>query len=147
MQDELITYYSRNQTPFQQAKAKCAEHFRAAFGLASPLANVIIMDCAPGSSNATAAALKLANKVIVPFRPDTAPKFAVDQISQIVEGCNFDDVMAMLPAEQRHICLANYIRPGSRDAIYVDTITGNLPMLSAQIPAMSDVAGSFDYLR
>ena len=146
MQDELITYYSRNQTPFQQAKAKCAEHFRAAFSFAAPLADVIIMDCAPGLSNATAAALKLANKVIVPFRPDAVSEFAVDRISQIVEGRNFDDVMAMPPAERRYICLANYVRPGGRDAIYVDTIAGNHPMLSAQIPAMPDVADSFDFL-
>ena len=79
---------------FRQAKAKCAEHFRAAFSFASPLADVIIMDCAPGLSNATAAALKLANKVVVPFRPDAVSEFAVDRISQIIEGRGYDDVQA-----------------------------------------------------
>ena len=34
MQDELITFYSRNQTPYQQARNKCAEHFRAVYLLA-----------------------------------------------------------------------------------------------------------------
>ncbi|MEO0811038.1 MAG: ParA family protein, partial [Pseudomonadota bacterium] len=70
MQDELITFYSRNKTPFQQAKVKCAEHFRAALSFTAPLADIVILDCAPGLSNATVAALKLANKIIVPFRPD-----------------------------------------------------------------------------
>lgn len=146
MQDELITYYSKNQTPFRQAKAKCAEHFRAAFSFASPLADLIILDCAPGLSNATAAALKLANKVVVPFRPDAVSEFAVDRISQIIEGRSFDEVMAIAPAERRYVCLANYVRPGGRDAIYIDTLAGNHPMLETRIPAMPDVADAFDFL-
>ena len=146
MQDELITYYSKNQTPFRQAKAKCAEHFRAAFSFASPLADVIIMDCAPGLSNATAAALKLANKVVVPFRPDAVSEFAVDRIAQIIEGRGYDEVQAIAPADRRYVCLANYVRPGGRDAIYIDTIAGNHPMLTTHIPAMPDVADAFDFL-
>ncbi|MGI9422679.1 MAG: hypothetical protein ACR2PA_05765, partial [Hyphomicrobiaceae bacterium] len=133
-------------TPFRQAKAKCAEHFRAAFSFASPLADLVILDCAPGLSNATAAALKLANKVVVPFRPDAVSEFAVDRISQIVEGRGYQEVLAIPPAERRYICLANYVRPGGRDAIYIDTIAGNHPMLETSIPAMPDVADAFDFL-
>lgn len=146
MQDELITFYSRNKTPYRQAQMRCADHFRAAFSFARSQADIVIMDCAPGLSNATAAALKLANKVIVPFRPDAVSEFAVDRISQIIEGHKFDKVLAMPAAERRYLCLANYVRPGGRDAIYVDTIAGNHPMLKAQVPAMPDVADSFDYL-
>jgi chromosome partitioning protein len=146
MQDELITYYSKNQTPFRQAKAKCAEHFRAAFSFAAPLADVIIMDCAPGLSNATAAALKLANKVIVPFRPDAVSQFAVDRISQIVEGRKLEDILAVPPAERRYVCLANYVREGGRDRIYIDTIANDHPMLASEIPAMPAVADAFDFL-
>lgn len=147
MQDELITHYSRGATPFKQAKLRCAEHFRAALSFADPVADIIIMDCAPGLSHATAAALKLANKVIVPFRPDAVSEFAVDRIAQIIEGkTKPEGVWDMPQLERRYICLANYVRPGGRDAIYVDTIAGNHPMLETQLPSMPEIADSFDYL-
>ena len=146
MQDELITHYSRNQTPFRQAKMRCADHFRAAFSFARPLADIIVMDCAPGISNATAAALKLANKVVVPFRPDAVSEFAVDRISQIIEGRKFEEVQEIPHAQRRYNCLDNTVRHGGRDEIYVDTIAGNQPILETQMPMMTEVADSFDYL-
>lgn len=146
MQDELITFYSRNQTPYQQARNKCAEHFRAAFSFARNQADIIIMDCAPGLSNATHAALKLADKVVVPFRPDAVSAFAVNRISTIIEGRSFDSVQDMTHDERRYMCLANYVRPGGRDTIYVDEIAHDHPMLETQIPAMPDVADAFDFL-
>ena len=147
MQDELITFYSRNKTPFQQAKVKCAEHFRAALSFTAPLADIVILDCAPGLSNATVAALKLANKIIVPFRPDAVSQFAVDRISRIIEGGRkFEDVIAMPAEERRYICLANYVRDSGRDQIYVDNIAVDHPMLQTFIPAMPAVADAFDFL-
>ena len=147
MQDELITFYSRNQTPYQQAKNKCADHFRAAFSFARQAqVDVVIMDCAPGLSNATHAALKLADKVIVPFRPDAVSAFAVNRISTIIEGQPFDNVVDTPHDQRRYICLANYVRPGGRDAIYIDEIANDHPMFVAQMPAMPDVADAFDYL-
>lgn len=146
MQDELITHYSRNQTPFRQAKMRCADHFRVAFSFARPLADIIVMDCAPGLSNATAAALKLADKVVVPFRPDAVSEFAVDRISQIIEARKFEEVLEIPRPQRRYVCLANTVRPGGRDAIYVDTIAGNHPILETQMPMMTEVADSFDYL-
>lgn len=146
MQDELITYYSRNQTPFLQAKLRCADHFRRALNYANPLADVVILDCAPGLSNATAAALKLATKVLVPFRPDAVSEFAVDRISTIIEGRSFDDVQSMAPDSRRYVCLANSVRPGGRDAIYVDTIAGKHPTLETRIPVLADLASAFDWV-
>ncbi|MCC7049565.1 MAG: ParA family protein, partial [Alphaproteobacteria bacterium] len=115
MQDELISYYSRGSVPFAQAKMRCASHFRQALQFAGPLADIVILDCAPGLSNATAAALALADKVVVPFRPDAVSEFAVDRIAQIIEGRNFNDLLASDPERRRYICLANYVRPGGRD--------------------------------
>jgi len=147
MQDEMITYYSRGQTPFQQAKVKCAEHFRAALSFAGPLPDVVILDCAPGLSNATAAALKLANKVVVPFRPDAVSQFAVDRISRIIEGGRkFEDILQMPFEQRRYICLANYVRQGGRDQIYVDNIAVDHPMLQTFIPVMPAVSDAFDFL-
>jgi cellulose biosynthesis protein BcsQ len=146
MQDELITFYSRNQTPYQQARNRCAEHFRAALSFARREADIVIMDCAPGLSNATHAALKLANHVVVPFRPDAVSAFAVNRISTIIEGQAFDAVQEIPHDERRYTCLANYVRPGGRDVIYIDEIAHDHPMLETRVPAMPDVADAFDFL-
>jgi len=147
MQDELITHYSRGSTPFKQAKLRCAEHFRAALSFSRSLADIVILDCAPGLSHATAAALKLADKVIVPFRPDAVSEFAVDRVAQIVEGRKKpEDIWAMPQLQRRYICLANYVRPGGRDNIYIETIAGNHPMLETRLPSMPEIADAFDYL-
>ncbi|MEL6299038.1 MAG: ParA family protein [Pseudomonadota bacterium] len=147
MQDELITEYSRGSTPFKQAKLRCAEHFRAALNFAKPLADVVILDCAPGLSHATAAALRLADKVIVPFRPDAVSEFAVDRIAQIIEGKRDpEDVWGMPARERRYICLANFVRPGGRDRTYIETIAAKHPMLDTQLPLLPDIADAFDYL-
>ena len=145
MQDELISYYSRGSVPFAQAKLRCASHFRQALAFAGPLADVIILDCAPGLSSATSAALALAGKVIVPFRPDAVSEFAVDRIAQIIEGRSYDDVISMEPDRRRYICLANYVRPGGRDQAYIDTISFNHPTLATRMPMSSDVASAFDW--
>jgi len=145
MQDELISYYSRGNVPFQQAKLRCASHFRQALQFARSLADVVILDCAPGLSNATAAALALADKVVVPFRPDAVSEFAVDRISQIIEGRAYDDVVAMEPGQRRYVCLANYVRPGGRDQAYIDTIAFNHPTLQTRLPLLPDIANAFDW--
>lgn len=143
MQDELISFHSRGNVPFRQAKQTCANHFRQALNFAAPLADVIIMDCAPGLSNATSAALKLANKVIVPFRPDAVSEFAVDKISTIIEEKPFD-VVTQLPHEARkYVCLANYVRPGGMDRVITETIGFNHPMLDATLPLSQDLANAF----
>lgn len=145
MQDELITHYSRHNTPFRQAKLKCANHFKQALGFAAPLADVVIMDCAPGLSNATAAALSIAAKVVVPFRPDAVSEFAVDRISSIIEGKDYDGVMSIPPEKRRYICVANAVRPGGRDGTIIDTIAFNHPTLATQMPQSPDIANAFDW--
>lgn len=145
MQDELITHYSRHNTPFRQAKLRCANHFKQALGFAAPLADVVIMDCAPGLSNATAAALAMAGKVVVPFRPDAVSEYAVDRIASIIEGKDYDGVMAIPPEKRRYICVANAVRPGGRDGTIIDTIAFNHPTLATQVPQSPDVANAFDW--
>lgn len=145
MQDELITHYSRHNTPFRQAKLKCANHFRQALGFAAPLADVVIMDCAPGLSNATAAALAIAGKVVVPFRPDAVSEYAVDRIASIIEGKDYDGVMSIEPDKRRYICVANAVRPSGRDDTIIDTIAFNHPTLATRIPQSPDVANAFDW--
>lgn len=145
IQDELISHYSRHNTPFRQAKLRCASHFKQALGLALPLADVIILDCAPGLSNATQAALQLASKIIVPFRPDAVSEFAVDRISSIIEGKPFGGVLEVPMEQRRYACVANYVREGGRDQTYIDTISFNHPTLITRMPLLADVANAFDW--
>lgn len=145
MQDELITFYSRHNTPFHQAKLKCAHHFKQALQFASPLADIVIMDCAPGLSNATAAALALAAKVVVPFRPDAVSEFAVDRIATIIEGKPYDEVLEIPMEKRRYIGVANAVRPGGRDQTIIDTIGFNHPILSTKVPQSPDIASAFDW--
>jgi cellulose biosynthesis protein BcsQ len=145
MQDELISFHSRGEVPFHQAKLRCAAQFRRALEFAGPLADIVILDCAPGLSNATAAALALATRVLVPFRPDAVSEFAVDRISTIIQGKSFEAVEAIEFDKRRYVCVANSVRPGGRDAIYVDTIAGKHPTLATQIPFHPDLAAGFDW--
>ena len=145
MQDELITHYSRNNKPFHQAKLQCALHFKAAIQVAAPLADIVIMDCAPGLSNATAAALALAAKVVVPFRPDAVSEFAVDRIASIIEGKPYDQVLAIPKEKRRYIGVANAVRPGGRDQTIIDTIAFNHPTLQTRVPQSPDIANAFDW--
>ncbi len=144
MQDELISFYSRNNTPFRQAKSRCAGHFRQSIEVASSLAEVIILDCAPGLSTATAAALKLADMVVVPFRPDSVSEFAVDKIAEIIEGkLRKDEVMEIEPEKRRYRCLANYVRPVGADRIMIETIAADHPTLNTQLPMQPELANAF----
>ena len=47
--------------------------------------DVVIFDCPPGLSFSTRAVLRLAHKVVVPFRPDFVSSYAVDRISTVIE--------------------------------------------------------------
>jgi len=143
MQDELISFYSQTARSFRIAKERCADHFRRALKSAAPLADMIIMDCAPGISNATAAALRLADKVIVPFRPDSVSEFAVDKIATIIEGTSPQGLEKIPPTRRRYLCLANYVRPGGQDRIYIETISADHPTLNTQLPMSADLANAF----
>jgi chromosome partitioning protein len=145
MQDELITFYSRHNTPYLQAKLRCANHFKQALGFAAPLADIVIMDCAPGLSNATAAALAMAAKVVVPFRPDAVSEFAVDRIASIIEGKPYDEVLEIPKEKRRYIGVANAVRPGGRDETIIDTIAFNHPTLKTRVPQSPDIANAFDW--
>ena len=147
MQDELISHYSRHNTTSRQAKACCAHHFRRALHFAAPLADLIVLDRAPGISNATQAALRLPDQVIVPFRPDSVSEFAVDKISMIMEAKE-PEALASTPHYERHYrCLANHVRPGGQDQVFIDTIAADRPTLATRIPMSGDTVNAFFWSR
>ncbi len=109
--------------------------------------DVVVLDCAPGLSFAALAALKAADKVIVPFRPDYVSQLAVDRIALIIEGKRNTEELEDVPIEaRRYACLANYVRDNSQDRSLIEQIELYHPMLSARLSQRDGIANAFDFV-
>lgn len=110
--------------------------------------DVVILDCAPGLSFAALAALKTADLVLVPFRPDYVSQLAVDRIALIIEGKRNLDDLEEIPIEQRrYVCVANYVRDASgRERTLIEEIALVHPILETQMPQRDGIANAFDWV-
>lgn len=109
--------------------------------------DVVILDCPPGLSFAALAALKTADKVIVPFRPDYVSQLAVDRIALLIEDKrNLDDLMEIPMSERRYTCLANYVRDDNRDYMLIEEIGLVHPLLDTFLPQRDGIANAFDFI-
>ncbi len=66
--------------------------------------DLVILDCPPGLSLAALAALKTADKVIVPFKPDYVSQLAVDRIALLIEDKGTLDALSQMPMKAAAIC-------------------------------------------
>lgn len=108
--------------------------------------DIVLLDCAPGLSFAALAALKTADLVLVPFRPDYVSQLAVDRVALLIEGKRTGADLAEVPLEmRRYACLANAIRGTSRERNLYEEIALDHPMLDARIPMSDAIADAFDY--
>jgi cellulose biosynthesis protein BcsQ len=109
--------------------------------------DVVILDCPPGLSFAALAALKTADKVIVPFRPDYVSQLAVDRVALLIEDKrNLDDLAAIPLAERRYTCLANYVRDDNKEYMMIEEISLVHPVLDTFLPHRNGIANAFDYI-
>ena len=109
--------------------------------------DVVILDCPPGLSFAALAALKTADKVIVPFRPDYVSQLAVDRVALLIEDKrNLDDLAAIPLADRRYACVANYVRDDNKDYMLIEEISLVHPMLDTFLPQRNGIANAFDYI-
>lgn len=109
--------------------------------------DVVLLDCPPGLSFAALAALKVADRVLVPFRPDYVSELAVDRISLIIEDKRNQDELDALPMEsRRYVCLANYVRDNGRDRMLIEEIGLKHPVLDTRLPMRDGIANAFDYI-
>ncbi|MEQ1717322.1 MAG: ParA family protein [Hyphomicrobium sp.] len=110
--------------------------------------DVVILDCPPGLSFAALAALKTADKVIVPFRPDYVSQLAVDRIALLIEDKRTIDDLAEIPLnERRYACLANYVRDDNKDYMLIEEISLVHPLLETFLPQREGIANAFDYIN
>ena len=109
--------------------------------------DVVILDCPPGLSFAALAALKAADKVIVPFRPDYVSQLAVDRVALLIEDKrNLDDLSQIPLPDRRYICVANYVRDDNKDYMMIEEIGLVHPVLDTFLPQRNGIANAFDYI-
>jgi chromosome partitioning protein len=109
--------------------------------------DVVILDCAPGLSFAALAGLEMADKVVVPFRPDYVSLLAVDRVALIIEGRRDLDDLAEVPlSKRRYACLANYVRENGRERLLIEEIGLAHPVFATELPQRDGIANSFDWL-
>jgi len=108
--------------------------------------DVVILDCAPGLSFAALAALKTADLVLVPFRPDYVSQLAVDRVALLIESRRTGADLAELPLDaRRYACVANAMRGTGREQNIYDEIALDHPMLETRLPQSSAIADAFDF--
>jgi chromosome partitioning protein len=109
--------------------------------------DVVILDCPPGLSFAALAALKTADKVIVPFRPDYVSQLAVDRVALLIEDKrNLDDLEVSPLGDRRYACVANYVRDDNKDYMMIEEISLVHPVLDTFLPQRNGIANAFDYV-
>ena len=108
--------------------------------------DVVIFDCPPGLSFSTRAALGLAHKVLVPFRPDFVSSYAVDRISTIIEEKEQLNDVLMIPKEKRrYIALVNFWRDGNFQRLNYGNVAAGHPVMHTVIPENDGIAEAFEY--
>lgn len=108
--------------------------------------DVVILDCAPGLSFAALAALKTADLVLVPFRPDYVSQLAVDRVALLIESRRTGADLAELPLDaRRYACVANSMRGTGREQNIFDEIALDHPMLNSRLPQSAAIADAFDF--
>ncbi len=106
----------------------------------------VILDCPPGLSFAAKAAIRLADKVIVPFRPDFVSSFAVDRISFLIEGkANLDALEEVPYTSRRYRAVGNFMTDDVAAQERFQDIEAYHPVLKVQIPLDPEIASSFNW--
>ena len=108
--------------------------------------DLVILDCPPGLSFAGLAALDLATKVVVPFRPDFVSQFALDRVALLIERVESGEDLAEIPFDQRrYACLPNFLRNTGRERMLIEQMALDHPMLDSRVPMLDSVARAFDW--
>lgn len=108
--------------------------------------DVVVMDCAPGLSFVTHAAIAVADRVIVPFRPDYVSLMAIDRISLVAEGVSTLDALAAVPlSRRRYMCLPNFVRVRGQERLLIEEVGLTHPLTNVQIQHRDGIAQSFDW--
>jgi cellulose biosynthesis protein BcsQ len=143
---EIMVGLAANGTPFHQVERAVTTRLKTLLGKAAEGYDLTILDCPPGISFSTRASLAIADKIVVPFRPDYVSLFAVDRIARMIEACNPPCRLSDIPREKRrYVTLANMYREKPVHDRLIEEIGAFHPILASRIPQTEAIANAFDW--
>lgn len=146
IEHELLHRLAQNGEPLFRAENGVRGRIARLLREFEPHFDLIILDCPPGLSLTTQAALTLAHKVIIPFRPEYVSAFAVDLMSRLVELKNLSEVVQMPAEQRRYVTLTNFWNDTGTNRTRLEEIETFHPLLTSKIPQHADIATAFDWL-
>jgi chromosome partitioning protein len=146
VENELLHNRARAGQDLDIAEQGVTSRLRSMLNDIGDAFDVVIFDCPPGLSFSTRAALRLAHKVIVPFRPDFVSSYAVDRISTVIEEKRrLPDVFLMPKEKRRYIALVNFWRDGNFQRLNFGNVAASHPVMRTAIPQDDGIAEAFEY--
>ncbi|MFA5951696.1 MAG: ParA family protein [Hyphomicrobium sp.] len=146
VQSDLFLKFA-SETHLKNATLGLPEIFEALLRRWSSNYDVVIFDCAPGLSFAAYAAIAVADRVIVPFRPDYVSLMAIDRVSLIIEKVKSLEQLASVPiSKRRYVCLPNYVRLNGAERLLIEEVGLTHPLTSSQLCQRDGIAGAFDWM-
>lgn len=143
---EIMMRLAGEGTPFHQVQEAVTTRFKSLLIKAAEGYDLVILDCPPGISFSTRAAIAIADTVLVPFRPDYVSLFAVDRIGRMIEDCDPPAQLRDIPADQRrYVALVNMYRESSIHDRLVAEMAAFHPVLQTRIPQSAAIANAFDW--
>jgi chromosome partitioning protein len=146
VENELLHNRARSGVSLDVAEQSVVSRLRSMLNDFGDQFEVVIFDCPPGLSFATRAALRLAHKVIVPFRPDFVSSYAVDRVSMLIEEQHrLQDVFSIPREKRRYITLVNFWRDGTFQRLNYGSVAGSHPVMRTAIPENDGIAEAFEF--
>jgi chromosome partitioning protein len=142
---EILHAIAKSTASLAAAEQKVTERIYDLLKTFDGAADVILMDCPPGVSFTSEAALQLADKVIVPFRPDYVSIFAVNRIATTIEKGTHAQVQEIPFNERRYVTLANLCQENTKHVRIIREIAVDHPILKIRLPQINAIADAFDW--